>query len=89
MQLNIKNEDTYRLAQQLAQMTGENVTQAIKHALQARIDQLHQQAQKKRHGLAARMLQMGEDFAALPDLDARSGDDILYDENGLPRDSVR
>jgi len=59
-QLNIKNQDACRLAQELAQMTGQSVTQ--------------------------RLLDIGRGVAALPDLDPRHPDEILYDAHGLPKD---
>ncbi len=85
-QLNIKNQDACRLAQELAQMTGQSVTQAVIQALRAYIDRLHGQEHAGRQGLADRLLDIGRDVAALPDLDPRHPDEILYDAHGLPKD---
>ena len=38
MALIIKNEETYRLAEQLAELTGESMTQAVTEALRERLD---------------------------------------------------
>ena len=37
MSLNIKNEETYRLAQELAQLTGESMTAAVTEAVRERL----------------------------------------------------
>ena len=37
-QLNIKSEDAYRLASELAELTGENLTAAVTAALRERLD---------------------------------------------------
>jgi len=83
MALNIKNEETYRLAEQLAELTGENMTQAVTEALRERLDRLSQ----PRSGLADRLLQIGRDCAGRLKQPFRSIDhgDLLYDEKGLPR----
>ena len=39
MSLNIKREETYRLAQELAKLTGESVTDAVTKAVQERLDE--------------------------------------------------
>ena len=81
--LNIKNKETYNLAQQLAELTGENMTQAITEALRERLDRIRQ----PRSGLADRLLQIGRDCASHLKEPFRSIDhgDLLYDEKGLPR----
>jgi antitoxin VapB len=84
-QLNIKSEETYWLAKKLSQMTGETVTQAITIALQERIDKLSEAAKNNRQGIANQLLAIGEKCQALPMLDDRSVDEILYDEAGLPK----
>lgn len=86
-QLNIKNEETYALARELSRMTGESVTKAITSALEERIDRLQRSAKTSRQGIAQELLEIGSECAALPVLDDRHPDEILYDENGLPKDS--
>ena len=79
MALSIKNDETERLARQLARETGESLTEAIQKALQERWERLK----------ARRRSQVLEDLLrrvdALPDLDPRPEDEILgYDEDGAP-----
>ena len=42
MSLNIKDEDLYRLAREIARATGQSMTQAIREALQERYRQLRE-----------------------------------------------
>ena len=83
-QLNIKNEETVRLAQELSQITGENVTQAVTRALADRLEALRKRAQQKRKGVAVDLMAIGRECANLPSLDARSPEEILYGDDGLP-----
>lgn len=84
-QLNIKNKETYQLAKELSQLTGENITQAVTRSLQERLGKVRQHIRSERKGLADRFLALGEQCAALPTLDNRAADEILYDNNGLPK----
>ena len=84
MGLNIKNEETHRLARELATLTGESMTAAVTEALHERLDR----ARRERGvSLADRLLAIGRDCAAHLKEPFRSGDhgDLLYDERGLPR----
>ena len=84
MPLSIKNETTERLARQVADETGESITEAIQKSLAERLARL-------RHRRRGRTLeQQLEDILrrvdALPTIDSRSPGEILgYDEHGLPR----
>lgn len=84
MSLNIKREETYRLAQELAHLTGESVTEAVTEAVRERLDRVRRQQGVR---LADRLLAIGEDCAARLKEPYRSIDhaDLLYDERGLPR----
>jgi antitoxin VapB len=84
MGLNIKNKETYRLAEELAKLTGESMTTAITVALHERLERLRQQ---RNVSLADRLLAIGKDCAAHLKEPLRSGDydDMLYDQRGLPR----
>jgi antitoxin VapB len=84
MGLNIKNKETYRLAEELAKLTGESMTTAITVALHERLERLRQQ---RNVSLADRLLAIGKDCAAHLKEPLRSGnyDDLLYDQRGLPR----
>jgi len=82
--LSIKNDATERLARQLANATGESLTEAIHKALEERWRRL---AARRRSGILAGQLEdLLRRVDALPTLDSRSEDEILgYDEHGMPR----
>jgi antitoxin VapB len=84
MGLNIKNKETYRLAEELAKLTGESMTTAITVAVRERLERLRLQ---RNVSLADRLLAIGKDCAAHLKEPLRSGDydDLLYDQRGLPR----
>lgn len=83
MSLNIKNEETHRRVRELAGLAGETMTQAVDRAVVERLDRLTRA--RNRTWRADKLLQIGRECAALPVLDERSPDDMLYDERGLPR----
>ena len=82
-QLNIKNPETRRLAQELSRLTGETVTEAVTTALRERLDR--EKRVRRRDGMAERLMTIGRRAASLPALDPRHPDDMLYDESGLPK----
>jgi len=85
MALSLKDPETDRLAREVAQLTGESLTMAVRTALAERLARERRRRGRNRD-LAARIRAIGEHCAALPDLDARSPDEILgYDETGLWR----
>lgn len=84
MPLNIKDPVTEKYVRELAAVTGEGITVAIRKAAQERLQRVRRE--KAGRTLAAELLEIGARCAALPDLDTRSADEILgYDEHGLPR----
>ena len=84
MPLNIKSPPTEQLVRELAALTGESVTTAIRRAAEERISRVRRS--RGGGGLAAELVEIGRRCAALPDLDERTPDEILgYDEHGLPR----
>ena len=82
MALNIRNNETEELANELAQLTGETKTEAVKKALAARLQNLKQQQDTQ--FLTEELNEIAEHCAKLPVLDNRSAEEMLYDENGLP-----
>lgn len=80
MSLNIKNEETHRLVQELAALTGENMTVAVTEAVRERLDRVKSKPRTER------IRKIREEFATrlkgkrLPD-----HGDLLYDERGLPK----
>ncbi|HEX5320264.1 MAG TPA: type II toxin-antitoxin system VapB family antitoxin [Stellaceae bacterium] len=83
MPLNIKDPETEKSVRELASLTGETVTTAVRRAAEERLSRVRR-AQSGR-SLKDEILEIGRRCAALPVLDPRSPDEILgYDENGLP-----
>lgn len=83
MPLNIKDPETDRLVRQLAQLTGENITDAVRKAVESRLEQERRRRGKKIDRAALRRVQ--KTIAALPIADDRSPDELLgYDDSGLP-----
>jgi antitoxin VapB len=84
MSLNIKNEETARLIHELANLTGESLTGAVRSAVQERIARLHRE---RKGGLAQHLLSIGRETAPLFKEPYRSIEhgDLLYDELGLPK----
>ncbi len=85
MSLNIKNDETDRLARELAELTGESVTAAVTAALRERLEHVRRRRHEK--GLAERLIAIGADCAARLKEPYRSIDhgELLYDEKGLPK----
>ena len=83
MALNIKSDETHRLARELAALTGESMSTAVTNALQERLGRLRRE---RNEGMAARLLEIGREAAPLFKEPYRSVDhgDLLYDEKGLP-----
>ncbi len=83
MALNIRNEETERLAEELAKLAGESKTEAVTLALRDRLARLRRERANRR--LADELDEIALHCARLPVRDARKPDDILgYDEQGLP-----
>jgi antitoxin VapB len=84
MSLNIKDEETHRLARELAEITGESQVAAVKTAIRERLDRLHAEGHPR---LADRLLAIGRDSAARLHEPFRSAEhgDLLYADRGLPR----
>jgi antitoxin VapB len=80
---NLKNKETYRLARQLAKLTGESLTTAITQAVRERLDRLR----RERDVYVERLLQIGRDCAAHLKEPFRTIDHehMLYDDRGLPK----
>ena len=86
MSLNIKNKDAHKLAQQLARLTGESLTQAVTEAVRERLQRVQDQ-DKHAAKLSDRLLEIGRDCSTRLKEPFRSADhgDLLYDEKGLPK----
>jgi len=84
MGLNLKNQETHRLAHELAAMSGESLTTAVTVAIRERLERLQQ---NKGGALSDRLLKIGKDCAGQLREPFLSIDhaDLLYDEKGLPK----
>jgi antitoxin VapB len=83
MALSLKDKETDRLARAVAELTGESLTAAVRVALAERLERVRLR-RGEAPGLAARLREIGEHCAALPDFDTRSPDEIVgYDETGM------
>jgi len=82
--LNIRNEETERLAIALAKLTGETKTEAVTRALRERLERLRHTRSRRR--LADELDEIAVHCSSLPVRDTRTDDQIMgYDENGLPQ----
>lgn len=84
MALSIKHPEADRLARELAEATGESLTEAVLRSLRERL----QRVSGRRRAIVIReeIARIQRRIAELPILDARSDEEILgYDELGIPR----
>lgn len=86
MSLNIKNDEAHALARELADITGETMTEAVTTALRERL----QRARSRDDRIQARqemIMAIGRDVPARlsPEIRAVDHGELLYDERGLPR----
>lgn len=83
MPLSIKNDETERLAREVAEAAGESLTTAIRRSLEERLARLRQGNVARLR--AERMNEIVRRIDSLPILDPSSEDDILgYNQHGLP-----
>ena len=82
--LNIKHEETHKLVRNLASLTGESMTTAIRVAVQERTERVVLERQR---GLADRLLAIGKAASPLWREPFRSTEhgELLYGEDGLPK----
>lgn len=82
MALSIRSPKVEKLARELSHRTGTTMTEAIAVALEARLAEQDEGAERRRALLA----DIAAECVAAPDLDRRSPDEILgYDETGAFR----
>ena len=84
MALSLKDPETDSLARQVAALTGETLTEAIRRSL---ADRLQAERIKRGHPAIDRaaIASLLAQYDALPTFDKRSAEDIIgYDEHGLP-----
>jgi antitoxin VapB len=84
MALSLKDPETDRLARQVAALTGETLTEAVRVALAERL--ARERTRRGQPDMVAALEALAREVAALPDLDARPADEIVgYDEAGMWR----
>jgi antitoxin VapB len=82
MALSIKTEEADRLARELADITGETLTEAVTKALRERLDRVQPRSPVD---IAQRLDRLSLEYNSYPVVDDRTADEIIgYDENGLP-----
>lgn len=85
MALAKQSERVETLARQVAEKTGEDLTEAVVHSLEERLQRLEnmQDGQKNHPDLVRKIMDISARCSALPDLDDRSSNEILaYDPHG-------
>jgi antitoxin VapB len=85
MALSLKDAETDRLAREVAKLTGESLTEAVRKALAERLER-ERRKRGRNKSLAERLNEIALRCASLPDYDTRTPDEIIgYDEYGVPR----
>jgi antitoxin VapB len=84
MGINIKNEETHRLVEELAKLTGESMTVAVTEAVREHLERIRH---ARGMNLTDRLVAIGQDCATHLKEPFGSIDhgELLYDEHGLPR----
>jgi antitoxin VapB len=88
MSLNIKDEETDRLARELAARTGKSLTRAVRDALRAALAGNQTDRGKNRDDMLAAITRQQDRLAAMPRRTDKSVQEIMDevdDEHGLPR----
>jgi antitoxin VapB len=84
MALSIRNLKAEQLAREVAAETGENLTEAIIHALEERLQRLR--TTKKILDPFEEIMKISRRCSQLPNRDSRTAEEILgYDRRGGPR----
>lgn len=82
MSLNVKDPEAHRLAQAIAQATGETITHAVTEALRERYERIQKHDPE---ALAADLRTISMRAAAHVKRPYLDHAELLYDERGLPR----
>jgi antitoxin VapB len=84
--MNIKNAEAQALAKELADLTGETMTEAVIVALRERLAEVRSREEHVRARTEA-IMAIGREVASRipPELRDKDWDAELYDERGLPR----
>jgi antitoxin VapB len=82
MPLNIKDPETDRLVRELADLTGKSITDTVRTVVEK---ELRLERKQKGRATLEELMALVDELNQLPVLDPRSPDEMLYDEDGLPR----
>jgi antitoxin VapB len=80
MGLNIKNEETHRMAEELAALTGQSMSAAVAEALREKLARIKTNSVKERIAKIRREVAKELKGEPLPD-----HAELLYDDRGLPK----
>lgn len=82
MGLTIKSAKTCQMVRELAKLTGESPTVAVRRAIRERLERV-----RGKRGLAEQLLRIGQECAdrLTEPYKSMSIDQLLYDEKGLPK----
>ncbi|MFO1048193.1 MAG: type II toxin-antitoxin system VapB family antitoxin [Geminicoccaceae bacterium] len=81
MVLYIKDPETELMVRELAELTGEKITDAVKAAIGDRLDKARR---PRDHRDVARIQAIVRAYQSKPVVDPRAPDDVLYGTDGLP-----
>lgn len=84
MSLNIKDPEVHRCAKELADLTGESMTQAVGTAVKERLLKVRREGKKKRMSVED-MLELGKRLRSKIKGPLVDHAEFLYDERGLPK----
>jgi len=87
MALSIKNREVEALARELARLTRKPITEAVRDGLKREVERARVIASvtPKDHDYVERILAIGREVAAMPNVSDLTDDEILgYDEFGAP-----
>jgi len=84
MSLNIKDPEVHQLAKELAELTGENMTQAVGIAVKDRLMRVRSERKKKRMSVKG-MMALGKHVRSKIKGPLVDHAELLYDERGLPK----
>ncbi len=82
MALNIKDAETDQLVRDLAELTGERITDAVKSAVR---EKLARETRRRERGSPDRIRAIVRAYNAKPVVDLRTPEEMLYDDRGLPK----
>ena len=83
MPLSINDPEADRLAQAVAQRTGEPISKAVITALREKLAREERKAADLEN-LVQEAIAIGRHFTSLPVGDERKADELLYGEDGMP-----